>query len=118
MIPVFNSNGTDLVIVCRNKRQAKDLYERTCLYLYNFNHPTIHKRDILYVKDTVCNESARFVTVYELKHKYLDEDLDGLRMSGDFFDKWLDENAKLNVLTYEACTNALKEHFINRYLGR
>ena len=52
----------DLIIVCRNKRQAKDLYERTCSYLCQFNHPRIHKRDKLYVEDTVFGDSARFVT--------------------------------------------------------
>lgn len=83
----------NLIIVCRNKRQAKDLYDRTCKYLSSFHHLMIYgpSRDILYVKDLVFNDSARFVTLYEIKHKQIDDGLYGIRITGDIFDKQLDK---------------------------
>lgn len=115
MFPIFRIKDDEcvkcfnLVVICRNKRQAKDLYERTYSYLSRLNHPLIYgpSKNILYVKDMAANESARFVTVYELKHKYSDEDLDGIRLFGDFFDKWLDQEETKSELTYEACMDAL-----------
>ena len=83
----------DLIIVCRNKRQAKDLYDRTCKYLWIFDHTTSHgpSKDILYVKDNVFGDSARFVTLYEIQHKNIDDGLHGIRIDGEAFDKQLDK---------------------------
>lgn len=94
------STGTDLIIVCRNKKQAKDLYEWTCRLFCTYEHPSISDHDKLYVKDTVLNDSARFVTVYELKHKHFEDGLNGVRIEGDFFDKWLDGQFSLrNIIS-------------------
>lgn len=86
--------ATDLIIVCRNQQQAKDLYERTSSYLCQFNHPRSYNREKRYVKDHVFNDSVRFITLYEINHKHIDDGLEGIRLSGEFFDKWLDRAAQ------------------------
>lgn len=110
---------TDLIIVCRNKRQAKNLYDRTCGYLMHFNHPRSYgpSKNVLYVKDHVIGDSARFITLHEIKHKHIDDGLHGVRIEGDFFDKWLD-NAHRNLPMVEAMIEVNKKFMINTYLNK
>lgn len=83
----------DLIFICRNKRQAEDLYERTYAYVRRFGNECICSSvsDQLYIKDMTAGDSARFVTLYEIRHKHIDDGLTGVRMTGDSLDKLLDK---------------------------
>lgn len=88
---------TDLIIVCRNKRQAVDLYHRTLTYLAEAGrNPKGLSKNILLVRDTVSDDTARFVTMYEIEHKHIDDGCRGVRISGDRMDHWLDHQQGLS----------------------
>lgn len=109
----------DLIIICRNKKQAHDLYHRTRQYLLSFDHPMIgsSKNDRLYIRDMVTDDSARFITLYEIRHKHIDDGLHGVRIEGDFYDKALD-NCELVVNVQKTYINTMKNTIIDNYLGR
>lgn len=82
---------TDLIIVCRNKNQAIELYRRTLAYLAEAGrNPKGLSKNILLVRDTVSNDTARFITMHEIRHKHVDDGLRGVRISGDHMDRWLE----------------------------
>ena len=109
----------DLIIVCRNKRQAKDLYDRTCDYLVSFNRPISYgpSKNVLYVKDHAEGDSARFITLYEIKHKHIDDGLHGVRIEGDIYDKWLD-GVYRNLAMAELIIEADKKFMIDMCLNK
>ena len=80
----------DLIIVCRNRIQAKDLAKRTAVYISSFNHGCVtENKRICIVRDITSNETAHFMTKYDISQGR-DTGLRGIRLDGDTFDKVLD----------------------------
>lgn len=95
----------DLLIICDNQRQADELYHRTYRRLANINPAAVKatkSRNRMLIRYE--GDSARFVTVYQIKHSLVDRGFHGIRITGDAFDRAMD-----NVYNQEIIKHRNKE---------
>lgn len=79
-----------LIIICKDKRQAKNLYERTKSYLKAYNRRKYAMDNKLIITDKENNDNVRFMTLEDCSNGKMDG-LRGIRMGGNTYDRWLED---------------------------
>lgn len=80
----------NLLIICDNKRQARNLFRRTVNHRKQLGRTITFHNMNFYVTDHDSGDQARFATLYEINKKHIDDGFHATRIEGYAFERALD----------------------------
>ena len=90
----------NLLIICDNKRQVRNLFYRTINHLEKLGRSITFNGVYFHVIDHYSGDQVRFGTLYDINRKRIDDGYHGVRMEGRAYDytltkqEWIHKEAK------------------------